>query len=347
MSGGLKSNVIGGGTPTDLPGTIGQLPVYVAGGLNARVSDSVYGQADSGNWLTMGLGSSIGAGQVSGTGAVSIGKGAKAWGDGFVAIGTNANSGSAAKNDGGIVIGSAAPASGKNTIHIGSALAFGTSFADTIGIGTQVSAISEACIAIGRAANANAFDIAIGDNVLCSEPWGISIGYHASISNSGNGTGSKNIAIGYQATAGVSSPGDQATIAIGRDATCTGAHGIAIGTGASVSPNTTLHSISIGHGATTTISNTCTIGDTTNGPINKLRVRTAAATPLHIMAGASGALTIRDVGDTTDLFTVDVSSGADEIRALMYDVTAAAMKRLSRGVVDSGGVGFRLLRIPN
>jgi hypothetical protein len=346
MSGGLKSNVIGGGTPTDLPGTIGQLPVYVAGGLNARVSDSVYGQADSGNWLIMGLGASIGGTQVSGTGAVAIGKGAKAWGDAFVAIGTNANSGSAAKNDGGIVIGGP-PASGKNTIHIGSSLAFGTSFADTIGIGTQVSAISEASIAIGRAANANAFDVAIGDNAFCSEPWGVAIGYHASITNSGNGTGSKNIAIGYQASAGVSSPGDQATIAIGRDATCTGAHGIAIGTGASVSPNTTLHSISIGHGATTTISNTCTIGDTTNGPINKLRVRTAAATPLHIMAGANGALTVRDVGDTTDLFTIDVSSSAGDLRALIYSVTAAAMKRLSEGAADSAGVGFKQVRVPN
>ncbi len=44
---------------------------------------------------------------------------------------------------------------------------------------------------------------------------------------------------------------------------------------------------------------------------------------------------------------IDGSVTADDIRTLVFDVTAAALKRISRGVADSGGVGFRVLRIPN
>lgn len=347
MPAGARDQIIGGGTPTDLPGTIGTLPMYSIGGLNAHITDSVFSQADSGNWIVIGSGALIGAAQTAGTGAVAIGKGAKAWGDGFVAIGTNANAGAAVKNDGCIVIGGAS-STGKNQIRIGSQLAFGGAFADNISIGTQTSAAGQNGISIGTggvAAGNSA--VGIGDTTIASESWSVAIGYHAACTNSGNGTGSKCIAIGYQASAVVTSPGDRAATAIGRDAVCSGSNGIAIGTGASVSPSATLDSIAIGHGATATASNQCVIGDTTNGPINKFRVRTAAATPVHFFVGASGAFTVRDLADTADLFTVDSDSGAGNIRMLVYDVTAAAMKRVSLGAADSGGVGFKYLRVPN
>jgi hypothetical protein len=41
------------------------------------------------------------------------------------------------------------------------------------------------------------------------------------------------------------------------------------------------------------------------------------------------------------------STTADDTYLLVYDYTAASMKRVSRGASDSGGAGFRLLRIPN
>lgn len=41
------------------------------------------------------------------------------------------------------------------------------------------------------------------------------------------------------------------------------------------------------------------------------------------------------------------SVAADDVRMQVFDVTAAALKQVSRGIADSGGVGFRLLRIPN
>ncbi len=44
---------------------------------------------------------------------------------------------------------------------------------------------------------------------------------------------------------------------------------------------------------------------------------------------------------------VDGSVTVDDVRIMVFDVTGAALKRVSRGVADSGGVGFRVLRIPN
>jgi hypothetical protein len=38
---------------------------------------------------------------------------------------------------------------------------------------------------------------------------------------------------------------------------------------------------------------------------------------------------------------------ADDTTLLLYDVTAGSMVRVTRGVADSGGIGFRVLRIPN
>lgn len=43
----------------------------------------------------------------------------------------------------------------------------------------------------------------------------------------------------------------------------------------------------------------------------------------------------------------DDSVTADDTRLIVYDVTAGTVKRVSRGATDSGGSGFRLLRIAN
>lgn len=44
---------------------------------------------------------------------------------------------------------------------------------------------------------------------------------------------------------------------------------------------------------------------------------------------------------------LDASATADDTALLLYDVTAGSVKRVSRGAADSGGAGFRLLRVPN
>lgn len=44
---------------------------------------------------------------------------------------------------------------------------------------------------------------------------------------------------------------------------------------------------------------------------------------------------------------LDDATTANATRALIYDITAAALRRVTIGAADSGGVGFRVLRIPN
>lgn len=49
----------------------------------------------------------------------------------------------------------------------------------------------------------------------------------------------------------------------------------------------------------------------------------------------------------TSVLQLNDSVTADDIIMRVFDVTAATLKRVSRGIADSGGAGFRLLRIPN
>jgi len=49
----------------------------------------------------------------------------------------------------------------------------------------------------------------------------------------------------------------------------------------------------------------------------------------------------------TAALQIDNSPVANNTRLLLWDVSAGAFVRVSRGAADSGGVGFRLLRIPN
>lgn len=44
---------------------------------------------------------------------------------------------------------------------------------------------------------------------------------------------------------------------------------------------------------------------------------------------------------------VDWSGTAGETRLMLWDVSAGTMVRVTRGAADSGGTGFRVLRIPN
>ncbi len=48
-----------------------------------------------------------------------------------------------------------------------------------------------------------------------------------------------------------------------------------------------------------------------------------------------------------DLMSLDTSTTSGDTRLLLYDVAAGTLVRVSRGAADSGGTGFRVLRIPN
>lgn len=69
--------------------------------------------------------------------------------------------------------------------------------------------------------------------------------------------------------------------------------------------------------------------------------RTAHGTFANIEQCFAGATTRTSVLQTSNSVT------ADDIVLRVFDISAAAIKRVSRGIADSGGAGFRLLRIPN
>tara|TARA_R110000803_G_scaffold175116_1_gene237666 strand:- start:729 stop:1031 length:303 start_codon:yes stop_codon:yes gene_type:complete len=45
--------------------------------------------------------------------------------------------------------------------------------------------------------------------------------------------------------------------------------------------------------------------------------------------------------------SVDGSNTAGETRMLLYDVDAGSLVRVSVGAADSGGTGYKVLRVPN
>jgi len=63
---------------------------------------------------------------------------------------------------------------------------------------------------------------------------------------------------------------------------------------------------------------------------------------LHSDSGST-AITVADV----EVFEVDDDTTAGNTRFLIYDVDNATLERVSVGVANSGGSGFKLLRIQN
>ena len=310
-----------------LPATAFRLPLFTQSGFAAQLSDSVFGQADSGHRITIGLGANINAAQVSPNPAMAIGENATALGIGAVAIGPGAS------------------ANGKNQIAIGSALAFGAAVGDdVIIIGTQAQGSGNAGIAIGRgvvgsgagqitigkgATGSGADGIAIGTSSISSEASSIAIGRGAVCQNSGLGVPNKNIAIGDGANSRPIVPGGPA-IAIGSAAACTGPNAIAIGAGAGASA---VGSIAIGAGAVVAVANVCRFGST--------------AVPL----ASFGAASLDILGAAMLMFEhyrpfADVDGNVG-LRLMTKKAGVIVFDQVTMGVVDSGGVGFRLLRIPN
>jgi hypothetical protein len=52
-------------------------------------------------------------------------------------------------------------------------------------------------------------------------------------------------------------------------------------------------------------------------------------------------------GGAVAALTLEPSATAGDTLLLVYDVSAAAQKRVTVGAADSGGAGFKLLRVPN
>lgn len=327
--------------------TVNTLPMFSALGPN-KIADSVYRQADAGNQVIVGLTTVVNAAQGAGNPCVVIGKNNTLWSTNGICIGINNQAGVNANRPDQIVIGFGLAPDTPNTIRIGTSNAFQAT-GDTIILGTQ-STSSAGGVSIGRGTSCGANSVSIGFSAIAAEQWSVSIGFQASCANSGNGTGSKCIAIGYQASATVTAPGDQSAIAIGRTANAFGRNSIAIGFGANVPYGAGGNEgcIAIGYGATVVRTGELVFGDNAaTKQIQLVTVRSGAAAAVRHRTGGSGEWMIRNLLDTADIFSVDESAGANNMRLLIWDVTGAVLKRVTRGAADSGGIGFRTLLIAN
>jgi hypothetical protein len=176
--------------------------------------------------------------------------------------------------------------------------------------------------------------------------------------------GSQSIAFGYSAVASglysccvgnYTTASFASSIAIGRGATTRKANQCAIGSGANNTDVGAVSEMCLGGGTSATpytVLYTACAGTGSN--ISGARLNVAAgvstgnATPSIVCmqsttAGSSGATlqTLRDC------LQIDGNTTSGETPMLLLDLAAGTMKRVSIGAADSGGAGFKVLRVPN
>ena len=69
-------------------------------------------------------------------------------------------------------------------------------------------------------------------------------------------------------------------------------------------------------------------------------------TPGNVVSGTHGVVNIND-GNGVTVGRFDENTTAGETRFLLYDVDNGTLERVTVGAADSGGAGFKVLRIPN
>jgi len=279
----------------------------------------------------------------------------------------------------GVVIGAGASGGLNFTVVLGDgAVGSGSSGSTALGHGARSLAISGTAVGSSSTASGN-FSTAIGDVTTASATGAVALGQGATASGArciaiqasgagavtASGTGCVVIGVGPASTngntsclgfggghgtAGGASPGQ---IAIGVGAPWLGAHTMSLG---GVGANEFIQTVVIGQGDTFATTQAITLRFTNRSGAN------VAASDFSLIAPrgtgtAASARTVLQVGVPTgagsaqhpigDALAVDGSTTGDDTRLLLYDVTAAALVRVTRGAIDSGGVGFRLLRVPN
>lgn len=122
--------------------------------------------------------------------------------------------------------------------------------------------------------------------------------------------------------------------AVGDSAECSGFFQVAIGFDATINAG---HgsSIAIGCQSATTAANQLVFGTATN-----------FLNHVVISGGASGVVKVGP-SYSVDAFQFDNSATAGNTRLLVWDVDSGALVRVSVGADDSGGTGYKVLRVPN
>lgn len=224
--------------------------------------------------------------------------------------------------------------------------------------------------ATSGAKNTGSNNVGVGTdtlNVNTSGTQDVAIGFQALKANT---TGSGNIAIGYQAGYAVVGGGNNIYIGGQAGYSHTASRCIFIGVGA-------------GNSVPVSSQNVCVIGGSGNERIDDYYFgegysdSTPSGFTLHATGGsgtdiagadakiaggqgtgtgASGKVVIQTAPTGTtgtslnalvDAAQFDASKTSGDTRFLLYDVTAGTMKRVTLGAADSGGTGFKVLRVAN
>jgi hypothetical protein len=312
------------------------------------------------------------------TNATIVGKSGSATGANSVGVGKSCVAASEC-----VAIGSGASTTANQNVCVG--MTSSVSAASCVVIGHTASSASSKSIVIGRDASSISTEtetVVIGYQAKAYTD--------ATIPSTGGG---QNVAIGAYAEAGCyrgtaigwkAKAWEVSATAIGRGALATGSHSVAIGRGAWANVDNT---ISIGFSGANAASHiyfesghTHKYVDLDGSTITRVPASTpivlhgfdaydATASVSNVAGGplqlAGGAPTGSGTAGTVDVQTAgagaggnvkgtlvtvaqfDHSSTAGDTRMLLWDVTAGSLKRVSIGAADSGGTGFKLLRVAN
>ncbi len=362
----VETIVVGGGIAATAPFTVGAIPM-VSATVPPAISDSIMRQS-AGAIIVGVTDPAVGAAETfrtaggiisEGTGddSVIVGRGAAAGSVDSIAIGRAA---SVATSVGGIAIGAGAIVANVGIAIGQSANAFVANSFVLIGTSAVFAGggVGNSAVLIGHGANqtAGTASVGIGANVTISQNNAIAIG-------SGNTVSAANgMAIGTGAT--VTGASSNST-SIGFGVTCAGiANALTIGASvAAYQANTVLigHSNgfsefcvgkgNVGAGGQAVLFR-LTNGSGADNAAGAMTLQAglstgAGASPRVNLAVGIVAASSSTVQTARTGVACSFSATAADTYLMVFDVDNAVLERVTVGAADSGGVGFKLLRIPN
>lgn len=291
-------------------------------------------------------------------------------GQGNTAIGANAAC--STTNDDNTMVGAGSGSSGNNNSCTG----VGRFAAAGISNNTGITAVGASAGRFCRGEGGTFIGTAAGQGFNSSNP--VTGGSNTAIGNRAGyslTSGTNNVYLGHRS-------GDPSNASF----LVTGSNNTALGyfTNTSTGCATLSSTIAIGANASATASNQCVIGGANaDGQINDMYIGSGVtfATPVNVTINASGGSGTNIVGADLSLaggrgtgsaaggvvnirtaptgssgtalnalvtaLRVDASTTATHTRLLVFDVDTGLLSRVTVGAADSGGTGFKVLRIPN
>jgi hypothetical protein len=196
------------------------------------------------------------------------------------------------------------------------------------------------CVAVGRGARANGTghsQTAVGDGSQTAGYGSVAIGNSALVTT--NATINGGIAIGASVTAGPNQLVIGSTIrnyVVGHDSRITEVY---IGSNPTDTVTGSISYFGTG-GSGTNIAG----GNVSWSPGRSTGSATPATYTIKTTTVGSSGTTLQTL---RDVIQADGNTTSGETPMLLLDITAGTMKRVSIGAADSGGAGFKVLRVPN